>query len=103
MILALLLAASELVAVLEFRNKLPDKDAVDAGYLTDVVRTAVLEQGAGLRVMTRENILVLLQSQGKRLEDCEGECEVDTGRRLGAEYVITGEVLRFGSSLKLNL
>jgi TolB-like protein len=92
-----------LVAVLEFRNKLPDKDAVDAGYLTDVVRTAVLEQGGGLRVMTRENILVLLQSQGKRLEDCEGECEVDTGRRLGADYLITGEVLRFGKSLKLNL
>jgi hypothetical protein len=56
-----------------------------------------------LNVMTRENMLVLLESSGKKLAECEGECEVDTGRRLGADLVITGEVLRFGSNYKLNL
>src|SRR5207302_5992865 len=45
----------------------------------------------------------LLQSQGKSLENCEGECEVDTGRRLGADYVISGEVLRVGATLKATL
>ena len=53
--------------------------------------------------MTRENVIVLLESQGKRLEDCEGECEVDTARRLGADYVVSGELLRVGSSYKLDL
>jgi len=94
-----------LMAVLEFRSKLKGElqQEVDPGYLTDVVRSAALKQVPGLRVMTRENMLVLLEGSGKTLADCEGACEVDTGRMLGADLVITGEVLRFGSSFKLNL
>jgi len=48
-------------------------------------------------------VIVLLESQGKHIEDCEGECEVDTGRRLGADYVVSGELLRIGTSFKLDL
>jgi len=94
-----------LVAVLDFKNKLKgsEREAVDAAYVSDLVRSAVLESVPGMQVMTRENVLVLLKSAGKSLEDCEGECEVDTGRRLGADYVISGEVLKFGSNLKVNL
>lgn len=95
--------ATALLAVLELRSKLSAAEAkrTDAGYLTDLVRSAALE--AGVRVMTKENLISLLESQGKKLEDCEGECEVDTGRRLGADLVATGEILRFGSSLIVNL
>ena len=94
-----------LMAVLEFRSKLTGEmqQQVDAGYLTDVVRSSALKQIPGLQVMTRENMLVLLEGSGKSLADCEGACEVDTGRLLGADLVVTGEVLRFGSALKLNL
>ena len=42
----------------------------------------MLRSVPGVSLMTRENMLVLLQSSGKKLEDCEGECEVETGRRL---------------------
>ena len=101
-----LLAASPqpLVAVLEFRNKLPAevKDA-DAGYFSDVVRSNALDALPGARLMTRENMMVLLAADGKELSACEGECEVDTGRKLGADYVISGELLRVGTSLKLDL
>ena len=106
---ALLLAAPAradgTLAVLELKNKLhgADRDAVDAGYLTDLVRTAVIHQLPSLKVMTRENILTLLEAQGKKLEECEGQCEVDTARLLGADLVISGEVLRFGSGIKLAL
>lgn len=93
-------AGDKLVAVLEIRNKVATGE-VDAGYLADTVRTAALDAGA--KVMTRENMLVLLKSSGKKLEDCEGECEVDTGRRLGADLVVSGEVLKFGSKYKLDL
>ena len=95
--------ASGLLAVLELRSKLSKDDGrtLDVAFITDLVRTAALQ--SGLKVMTRENIQVLLQAAGKKLEDCEGECEVDTGRRLGADYVATGEVLRFGSKLVVNL
>ena len=74
---------------------------MNAGYVTDVVRSRIAE--SGFNVITRENILQLLQAQGKRIEDCEAECEVETGRRLGADLVVTGEILQFGSALKVNL
>jgi len=111
-ILVLLLAASapavaegKLLSVLELHNKLEgaDKKAVDASYLSDRIRAEILDAKLGVQVMTRENMLVLLQAQGKSLENCEGECEVDTGRRLGADYVVSGEVLRVGASLKATL
>jgi len=94
-----------LLAVLELRNKLEgeQRKAVDAAYLTDVLRAAALETAPRLRVMTHENVLVLLQASGKTLEDCEGECEVDIGRKLGADLVVSGDILRFGSSFQLNL
>src|SRR5438105_2519379 len=85
-----------LLAVLEFRNKLAgaDRKDIDAGYFSDVVRQAAVHTLPDIRVITRENLLVLLQSSGKSLEDCEGECEVDTGRRIGADLVISGELVK---------
>ena len=90
-----------MLAVLEFRNHLPEGDKeLEAGYFADRVRAHALEGVRDLRMMTRENMLVLIP---KKLEDCEGECEVDTGRLLGADYLITGEVLRVGSAFKADL
>jgi hypothetical protein len=63
----------------------------------------VLKAAPRLSVMTRENLLVLLQASGKDLADCEGECEVDTGRRIGADAVVSGDVLKFGARYKLSL
>src|SRR5262249_27382312 len=77
--------------------------ADDARYLADVVRAGALKAAPRLGVMTRENLLVLLQASGKDLAECEGECEVDTGRRIGADAVISGEVLKFGERYKLSL
>ncbi|MBS2021202.1 MAG: hypothetical protein JST92_02250 [Deltaproteobacteria bacterium] len=113
-LIALLIAAppvpargqkAPLMAVLELHNKLKgqQREDVDVAYLTDVVRATALKQVKGLKVMTRENMVVLLSSSGKKPEDCEGTCEVDTGRMLGADLVVSGEMLKFGSALKLNL
>src|SRR3954463_12067106 len=105
MLMAILLAASgdaRVLAVLEFRSKL-ENEKVDTAYLTDQVRGAALDTGANLRVITRENLLMLLKASGKELSECEGECEVDTGRRVGADLVISGELLKFGTSYKLNM
>ncbi len=104
MILALLLAAqSQSVAVLEFRDKVPPEQRIDAAYLSDQVRAEVKTRLPQSRVITRENMLVLLKSNGKTLEDCEGECEVETGRRIGADLVVSGELLKFGTQYKLNM
>src|SRR5438445_13592432 len=104
MLFALLLAAQpQFLAVLEFRDKVPPEQRIDAAYLSDQVRSAVKELLPAVKVITRENMLVLLQASGKDLASCEGECEVDTGRRIGADLVVSGELLRFGSQYKLNM
>lgn len=104
MILAILLAAqAHTIAVLEFRDKVPEEERLDPAYLSDQVRTAVKDELPEARVITRENMLVLLQASGKDLAACEGECEVDTGRRIGADLVVSGELLKFGSSYKVDL
>jgi TPR repeat protein/TolB-like protein len=95
-------ARADTLAVLALRDKVGSAE-VDAEYFTDAVRSAALAEVPGLRVMTRENVLVLLEAQGRSLEQCEGECEVETGRLLGADWIVSGDLLRVGTRLKLDL
>jgi hypothetical protein len=93
------------LAVLDFPNKIAKSEmsAANAQYFADVVRGVALKELPNLKVITRENLLVLLQATGKDLASCEGECEVDTGRRIGADLIISGDLLKVGTSYKLNL
>src|SRR5438105_11494267 len=95
--------APRIVSVLELRSKLREGAAIDAGYVADRLRAEVLSSGIEARVISRENMVVLLQAQGKQLADCEAECEVETGRRIGADLVVSGELVRVGDSLKASL
>ncbi|MBK8015312.1 MAG: hypothetical protein IPK20_00510 [Betaproteobacteria bacterium] len=52
--------------------------------------------------MTRENVQQLLPP-GRSLADCLGDCAVETGRNLGADYVVTGEVTAFAGQLRVTL
>ena len=96
-------ALSGKLAVLELRNFTKDLTHENAQYFTDMLRSAALKAQPQLEVMTRENLVVLLQASGKRLEECEGECEVETGRRIGADLIISGELQKLGSLYKLSL
>lgn len=84
-------AAQHRLAVLEFRGTTIAAETLQA--FTDAVRGAALE-GLSTReflVITRENMLALLNEMGKR--DCnEGDCEVETARNIGADYVVSGNV-----------
>jgi len=91
------------LAVLDLRVRTKDLTTDDARYFTDLVRTATLKHAPQMEVMTRENLLVLLQSTGKDLANCEGECEVDTGRRIGADAIVSGELSKIGTRYKLTL
>jgi hypothetical protein len=51
--------------------------------------------GRDLRVMTEENTITLLKDNGINLATCEGECDVETGRKLQADWLIVSRVLRF--------
>jgi hypothetical protein len=91
------------VAVLNFTLRASGVEQSDALFLSDVVRGSLLSAMPGVDVIDRDNLLVLMQASGKSLAECEGECEVETGRRIGAELVISGELLRFAGQLKLSL
>jgi hypothetical protein len=94
--------ADPLVAILEIRGPAPENAAPrkgrgaavtsDSMYLTNVVRSLAADRG--LNVMTRENVEVLLANRSASVADCVDKCEVEIARVLGAEYVMSGELLR---------
>ncbi len=56
-----------------------------------------------LDVMTRENSEALLPP-GTDLATCtQGNCEVELGRQVGAKYVCSGDIIRFGKAMKVSL
>ncbi len=91
------------VAVLEFLN-FAKITTYEAQAITDMVRMAAREvlSRTQFMVMTRESILQLLPP-GKNLESCEGECEVETGKNIGADYIVSGEIGRFGRNLQIKM
>ena len=97
-------AASVRVAVLELGNPAGLTDA-EIAYLSDQVRASVaatLPISTHL-VMTRESIQELLPP-GVNMKDClDAVCEVEIGRTIGADFVVSGEVLIFSGEYRLIL
>jgi TolB-like protein len=92
------------VAVLEFdAGQLGAEKAIDRTYFSDLIRGKIRKAAPALFVMTRESTLQILGASGKKAEDCEGECEVETGRLLGADYVVSGRMTKVGSRYLLTL
>jgi len=97
-------ASAVKLAVLELRND-AGLSAAEVAYLTDRVRGDASQRlpSSAYLVMTRESILDLLPP-GVQLVDClSSQCEVEVGRKIGADYIVTGEILKFGDELRMNL
>ena len=93
-----------LLAVLDFDVVDSGLNSKEATALTEDVRKVALEVlGSRYDIITRENLVDLLKSHGKTLERCQGECETETGRLIGAELVVTGGVARVFGQYKLTL
>ncbi len=90
------------VAILDLRNPAELTDQ-EADYIADLVRGEARKALPPDRyiLMTKENIYELLPPDKQSLADCVGECEVQTGRMVGAHYLVTGEVIRFGPELRV--
>ena len=89
------------LAVLEFGGiGVDDEDLLS---LSDQVRYAAIHllPKNKYSIYTRENLTQILSDN--EVECVEGQCEVETGRNIGADYIISGNVLRRGSELKLVL
>jgi hypothetical protein len=91
-------------AVLELRNQVEFKDT-DVSNFTDKIRFAgadILPQKTHI-IMTQESIIELLPA-GVDLSDCSNaECEVEIGRKIGADYIVSGEIFKFEDDLRINL
>ena len=88
------------IAVLELKGTLPRGQL---SVMSDKVREGVL-RSMGRQdyvVMSRENMAMLLRDMGLDCESAEGECEVETGRNIGAAYVVSGSVEDVGGGLWL--
>ena len=83
------------IAVLELQGRLGREEL---GVLSDQIRAGVVQgtQGQGFVVMSRENMAILLKDMGQDCETAQGECEVETGRNIGAAYVVSGSVVQMG-------
>ena len=95
-------AADKKIAVMGLNNRARITDD-EVEYLTDLVRGAASRAlaGRGFLVLTRENIYELLPP-GKHMADCaSASCEVEPGRMIGADYIVTGEVLKFAGELRI--
>lgn len=74
-------------------------------YITNVLRELALQElptEQNYTIMTRENINAMLPP-GKNIEDCEGNCAVETGRNISADFVAQAVVGKFGEELTINV
>lgn len=95
--------AGKLVAVLEFGGIGIDSSVLIK--LSDSTRVAarnVLPKSE-YDLMTRENLVQILQDNEIDPSCIEGECEVETGRNIGADLIISGDVMRLDGQYLLTL
>jgi hypothetical protein len=93
-----------LLAVLDFDVADSGLNSREATALSEDARKVALEVlGDRYDIITRENLVDLLKSHGKTLERCQGECETETGRLIGAELVVTGSVARVFGQYKITV
>lgn len=91
------------LAVLEFRGvgieqpilmKLSDQSRVTAAD--------ILPKDKFL-IMTRENLMQILTDMGKDSSCMDGQCEVEIGRNVGADIIMTGDMMKMDGTFYLTL
>jgi TolB-like protein len=94
------------VAVFE---TMADADSVlnepELRYLTNELRKQAVAElpTEHYSVLTRDNIMSLLPPDKNAAECFEGQCLVEVGRNIGADYAVQGTVSKFGALLTLTV
>jgi len=90
------------LAVLEFKGPKIEAEVMD--NFSDEVRggAVAVARGLGVLVMTRESMVVLLKEMGKK-ECNEGDCEVETAKNIGADFVVSGSVAKIEGTYVVTL
>jgi TolB-like protein len=92
------------IAVLELVNKAGVTDD-EAYFLTDKVRRTASQTLpiTHFTIMTSENIEEMLPPDMDLKKCTDAKCEVEMGRMIGAEYIVTGEILRYAGDLRVQV
>jgi formylglycine-generating enzyme required for sulfatase activity len=92
------------IAILEFHNR-AGMPTDEKDYLTDAVvrgRVRRILPGDRFSVMNKENMISILDDlEINYTEACEGDCEVDIGRKIQAHFIITGNIWKVDRVFKL--
>ena len=90
-------------AVLEFQGVNVDDSILKK--LSDQSRIAAANvlPDEQYHVMTREGLLSIVQDMGKDISCLSGACEIEIARNIGADYVVTGDLLRLEETYLLTL
>ena len=99
-------AADYRIAVLEFRGIDIENSAL-LSQLSDEIRRATLEvfpSGISIfSILTKENVIEVLERDGKS-KDCLSEtCEITLGRSIGADFIILGSLAEIEGVLRLSI
>jgi hypothetical protein len=96
-------ASGARIAVLEITGG--NLDIALLRLLSDGLRAQALRvvKSRGMTVMTRESMLAILSDMGACTTPEEGTCEVETGRNIGADILVTGEITKVGAQYFLTL
>ena len=95
-------AVVQVVAVLEFQGPVDNELLLS---ITDEARGGVADasRSGNYNVLTRESMFTYAQDMGLDLSCLEGECAVDTGRKLQVAVVISGRVSQLGNQYRCNV
>lgn len=91
------------VAVLEVMAPPGALTDAEAAWVAELVRSVAVRLPAPRFAVLTPGAMTALLGPGQPLAACVGSCEVETGRRLGADYVVSGEVLPVGTGLRVAL
>ncbi|MEC7985368.1 MAG: SUMF1/EgtB/PvdO family nonheme iron enzyme [Myxococcota bacterium] len=91
------------IAVLDFEGSGIDNRVLLS--LSDHTRIAALDILPHYKfdIITRENMLLLLEDMGKDKTCLLGECEVEIARKIGADFVVSGDLLSLQGEYALML
>jgi len=88
------------IAVAEFEGK--GISAMDAGVVTDFIRTGFVKTGK-YKVIDRNNMQLILQEQKFQITGCTSqECAVKIGKLLNVQKVVVGTISKLGSKYFIN-
>ncbi len=97
--------AKQRIAVLDFTEEGNYREITssDVGHVANLVReeARLMLPTSDYILMTRENILDLIGSRS--IADCIGDCAVETGRQLGADFIVTGRVYKFSGQMRVSI